>query len=326
MFDHPSDGKDGGERLLQLTQEDQPAADYSLAFHTLAAASGWNDRALRTAYRRGLRDDMKTELACRDDVMDLNMLISTSIKRDDMLRERRKAGSQAPSRCSPPLPTGTPHHLGTEDLPMEIGGSPDPSKGRRWPRRERSTPRQDHVSPNPVPKSQLCLIPIQIHHGSSPLMSTALIDSGAAGNLIDYGLVTALGLPTQRLKNPRPVTSLDGRPLGTGTITHCTSPITITISTSPPHQEKIVFHILTSLLHKVVLGIPWLCKHQPIINWSQNRIISWGSSCRETCQPLVCASTTVESPTGALQVCIPREYQEFQDVFSPSCSTQLPPH
>lgn len=71
IFDHPPEGRERGERLLQLRQGDQTATEYALTFWTVAASSGWNEPALRTLFRRGLCEEVQTELACRDDNLTL---------------------------------------------------------------------------------------------------------------------------------------------------------------------------------------------------------------------------------------------------------------
>lgn len=51
---HPPEGRGGGERLFQLQQDGQIAAQYTLTFQTVAASSGWNEPALCTLFSRGL--------------------------------------------------------------------------------------------------------------------------------------------------------------------------------------------------------------------------------------------------------------------------------
>ena len=65
MFDHPSEGADAARRLHSIYQGNRSVADYTLEFRTLAADSGWDDVALRSAYRRGLSEDLK-DLLVRD--------------------------------------------------------------------------------------------------------------------------------------------------------------------------------------------------------------------------------------------------------------------
>eukprot|EP00063_Salmo_salar_P039830 XP_014014665.1 PREDICTED: uncharacterized protein LOC106579344 [Salmo salar] len=88
IFDHPPEGRVGGERLLPLLQYDQTAAEYALTFQTVAASSGWNEPALHTLFRRGLREEVHMELACRYDNLSLDALIAMAIHLDNLLRER----------------------------------------------------------------------------------------------------------------------------------------------------------------------------------------------------------------------------------------------
>ncbi|KAI4894785.1 hypothetical protein NFI96_016327, partial [Prochilodus magdalenae] len=44
-----------GEQLLLLCQGSVPAIDQMLAFHTLAAKSSWDEKALKVAYRQSLK-------------------------------------------------------------------------------------------------------------------------------------------------------------------------------------------------------------------------------------------------------------------------------
>ncbi|KAL0148420.1 hypothetical protein M9458_056230 [Cirrhinus mrigala] len=47
---------------------------------------------------------------------------------------------------------------------------------------------------------------------------------------------------------------------------------------------------------------------------------------KSTRKVISCYSTTIESPEVQLEILIPPEYAEFQDVFSKTAATQLPPH
>jgi hypothetical protein len=59
VFDHPLEGREGSESLLQLRQEEQ-----TLMFRKVATSSGWNDPVLPTLFRRGLREEVQTLLRC----------------------------------------------------------------------------------------------------------------------------------------------------------------------------------------------------------------------------------------------------------------------
>ena len=103
VFDHPTEGSDAAGRLHAIQQGSRSVADYTLEFRTLAADSGWDDIALRSAYRRGLSEELK-DLLVRDRPTSLNELATLAHRLDDRLRERRRERAQmreGPSRKNP---------------------------------------------------------------------------------------------------------------------------------------------------------------------------------------------------------------------------------
>lgn len=84
-------------RLLTLRQPSATVSDYDYEFCILAADSGWNKAALIAAFHNGLSAQLQTELACRDEGMDLNSLISLAISLDQHVRERCCAARWLPS-------------------------------------------------------------------------------------------------------------------------------------------------------------------------------------------------------------------------------------
>ena len=103
VFDHPTEGSDAAGRLHSIQQGNRSVADYTLESRTLAADSGWDDIALRSAYRRGLSEDLK-DLLVRDRPTSLNELATLAHRLDDRLRERRRERAQlreGPSRKNP---------------------------------------------------------------------------------------------------------------------------------------------------------------------------------------------------------------------------------
>ena len=126
VFDHPSQGADAAGRLHSLQQGSQSVADNTLEFRTLAAESGWDNAALRSAYRRGLLEELK-DLLVRDHPSSLNELSTLAHRLDDRLRERRLERAQwreTPGRS-------TPIHLGTSPLRHQSSSvSPASGPGR----------------------------------------------------------------------------------------------------------------------------------------------------------------------------------------------------
>ncbi len=68
-----------GEQLFQLRQGSMPIHQYSLKFRTLAAASGWNEPSLLTAFRQGLNSRLRLHLATYDDPYGLEKFIQVAI-------------------------------------------------------------------------------------------------------------------------------------------------------------------------------------------------------------------------------------------------------
>lgn len=54
VFDHSIQPQEAANQFLSLKQGSRSVADYSIEFRVLAAGSGWNDSALRSAFSQGL--------------------------------------------------------------------------------------------------------------------------------------------------------------------------------------------------------------------------------------------------------------------------------
>ncbi|KAG1928582.1 retrotransposable element [Pimephales promelas] len=90
VFEHTTEKGDAADQLLNLTQGKETAADYALTFRTLAAQTNWVEDTLKTLFRRGLTNELQSELACRDEGKTLNEYITLAIQVDNLMRSRRK--------------------------------------------------------------------------------------------------------------------------------------------------------------------------------------------------------------------------------------------
>jgi hypothetical protein len=99
---------------------------------------------------------------------------------------------------------------------------------------------------------------------NTSLHSYALVDSGATGyGFIDENFVCHHHLPTMPLALPRILEVIYGWPISSGTITHYVD-IPMGIGGHEEHARLFV----TSLGHyPIVLGIPWLRRHNVKTNW-----------------------------------------------------------
>lgn len=74
--------------FFPLSISSRSVAQYALDFHIASAESGWDQRALQGAFFHGLSENIKDELAARDESSNLGSLISLAIHLDNRLRER----------------------------------------------------------------------------------------------------------------------------------------------------------------------------------------------------------------------------------------------
>lgn len=161
--------------------------------------------------------------------------------------------------------------------------------------------------------------------GTTSVVCSALIDSGAEGNFVDERWAIEHGLPLHELKDTPTALALDGRVLSS---IHLATAL-VSLTTSGNHQERISFFVFQSPMAPIVLGHPWLTKHNPHINWSDSSIVSWSLPCHTNC--LVSAVPSVSSLSVFQEESIvlsgvPEEYHDLRAVFSRSRAASLPPH
>jgi hypothetical protein len=82
VFDAPLPGREAARKLLQLQKDYRSVADYSMDFHTLAAESAWNQEALFDMFLHCVSEEVKDELAAREQPTDLYSLIALTIRID----------------------------------------------------------------------------------------------------------------------------------------------------------------------------------------------------------------------------------------------------
>ncbi len=155
----------------------------------------------------------------------------------------------------------------------------------------------------------------------------ALIDSGAAGNFIDISFAKAHNLPLVPCESRVAVAALDGRPLGSGRINYLTPELRL--QTGILHTESIRLFAIESPLNSVILGLPWLEKHNPRISWSSPQILQWSEFCHLHCltsSPKPSALSREEKPENKDLSELPVDYQDLSEAFSKIEALKLPPH
>ena len=190
---------------------------------------------------------------------------------------------------------------------------------------------------------------VALRHKQQTYRVTALIDSGASSNFVSQSFVQRHNIPTREKLTPTPLSSLNGEPFTSEGVTHYSTDFTMNLD---GHEEKLNFNIVPIQLYQIVLGIPWLIKHDPNILWSQNKLSF--PFCRQSCYPRQMAdwpTIHVASPAEITQLLegegnifgilaatspavtssnqhpeIPHHYSEFQDLFEKEAADKLPAH
>ncbi|KAI2667139.1 Transposon Tf2-9 polyprotein [Labeo rohita] len=289
----------GGEIRLRLFIE----------FRTLAAECRWNEEAQWDMFLHGLADRIQHEIYALDLPADLNGLIDLALRVDARLSraERRCLPARLPPGEGPPARASGNDAVGPfqDHEPMQVGRA-------RLTREERERRRSHGLclycgaaghfafSCPSSSRSTSTLLPVRLRWQRLDLHCTALLDSGAE------------------------VHALNGQTLPT--ITTITEPITLTVSGN--HCESISFYILDSPHAPVVLGHPWLIKHNPRIDWQLRSVSEWSIKCHESCLVSACPSVSeFVLQEKAADLCnVPAEYLDLKEVFSKSRAASLPPH
>ncbi|KAI2661157.1 Transposon Tf2-6 polyprotein [Labeo rohita] len=324
------------EELLQLHQGKLPIHEYILRFCTLSLTSGWNDSALLAVFRRGLNTNIRQQMAIYEDNVGLDAFLKRAVTISQHLTACETPVESAPSCTSTeePMHTDT-YHLTAQERTRRLQGglclycgAPSHLLLQCSVRPAKSTVSVGHVTNNMHTKP---LIDAVLISESNFFPVKALVDSGAADNFISSRCLEALQIPKRKSTISYRITTIQGKALDARPINSCTHPLTLQIGCF--HQESISFLILPEATVDILLGRPWLEQHNPHIRWSTGEILKWSNHCHHHClsslpqrKVISCYSTTIESPEVQLEILIPPEYAEFQDVFSKTAATQLPPH
>jgi len=182
--------------------------------------------------------------------------------------------------------------------------------------------------------------------GIQKLQTDALLDSGASACFLDEEFAKLHKFSLVKKPKPVHVEVIDGRPLSSGDVTHETKPLKVRLEN---HESSIVFNIIKTPSCPVILGLSWLDKYNPLIDWrlrkvtfptnsltmepvktmSTNKPLFIGArafmkEARHNTPLVIFATPTPEDATSTL--IIPKQYEEFKDVFEKKNADMLPKH
>ncbi|KAL0192566.1 hypothetical protein M9458_010862, partial [Cirrhinus mrigala] len=350
-FQHPESEVEVDSRLYHLRQGERSVSQCTTDFRTLAVQTQWSDAALRTAFYEGLSTRLKDELAVRELPATLEGMIQLALRVDQRMGHTTKRSTlrhrhldqpftHAVAAPSPPPPAAPEAHSSGAGEPMQIGRTSLTAAERARRYRESlcaycASPDHHHqvkrgrsssgsATIKSYPYVSRLLLQVLILMGHQRIVTTAFVDSGAAGNFIDQAYAAQLGIETEVLSQPLKITAIDGRPLNFSPVTQRTKEVHLQIDN---HFEKIHFHVTKITSPPIILGHPWLVAHDPFISWTTNRIVHWGATCQELCLQAKAGTCSGESEVPDVNLeSIPVPYRDLAEVFSRRRAALLPPH
>jgi hypothetical protein len=135
-----------------------------------------------------------------------------------------------------------------------------------------------------VPKlsTQLVLPCTLVSPSGTLVKSKSFIDSGATYDaFLDLDFARAKRFPLLPLVSPVNLVIADGRTSSAGPITHYTD-LRLTIR---GHTETLRFYVTILGRFQIILGKPWLNKHNPTVDWPNDSLTFNTHYCRKNCLP-----------------------------------------
>uniref|UniRef100_A0A8C5MFT5 CCHC-type domain-containing protein n=1 Tax=Leptobrachium leishanense TaxID=445787 RepID=A0A8C5MFT5_9ANUR len=169
-----------------------------------------------------------------------------------------------------------------------------------------------------TPMSTHLIVPLSLQWDDHTTTINAMIDSGASSCFLDTEVKQTLGIPTSPKKQPYPIQLLDGSTPQSGPVTKETIPLLVTIGEQ--FQDTLLFDIVPSPVFPAVLGLNWLRRHNPTIDWTRSTVTFNQTDCSTTSEGL-----QLQTHTAAMCADIPKAYQDLHSVFEKKGADDLPP-
>lgn len=109
-----------------------------------------------------------------------------------------------------------------------------------------------------------------------------MIDSGATAEFINQRLVDQLGLIPRKKIHPRPLYTVDGSKVKSGSVKN---EVLVTLKLGD-HLEDVILDVADIGRHDIILGLPWLGRHSPSIDWQKHRVTFASEYCSGHCIPV----------------------------------------
>jgi transposase InsO family protein len=153
----------------------------------------------------------------------------------------------------------------TSELPTSLDTQTRKPRLPKWERRLPSSYQIDAT----LSDHQLRLeVEIQTTDTARTLRLSPLLDCGASGLFISQKYVEENRIPTRKLSRAIPVLNVDGTPNDAGAITE----VADLILRYESHAERTTFAVTALGRQDMILGLPWLRRHNPEVDWKTGRV------------------------------------------------------
>jgi hypothetical protein len=292
MFGDPDLERNKTRELKALKQLTSVAA-YASEFLRLKSYIDWNDKAFYDSFYEGLQDDVKDNLVLLETrPHDLDSLIQKSQQIDIRIAERiieRKSNTHPvtprkpfqppvkstsslsfPSAKAPAYSPSSPQSMSLNTLLFSVSSIPTSLASQHGFIPLHSVLRYH-------PRLHI-IIELEIWNGKRWITTFAMIDSGAAGNFISSFYLRSFferSLPKAKAR-PYYLAMANGK--SNVVSRECLTQIKI-----QEHHEHLSLDSTILESYPIILGIPWLKRHDPWIHWSSHRITFNSPYCLSQC-------------------------------------------
>ncbi|CAJ0923308.1 unnamed protein product [Ranitomeya imitator] len=319
LYDEPNSVDQAEKNLLALCQGQDEIEIYCQKFRKWSVLTQWNECALAAIFRKGLSEALKDVMVGFPMPAGLNESMSLAIQISRRLRERKSVHHLAvlsehkpePMQCDRTLTRAErQEHRRQNGLCIYCGDSTHaisdcPKRTKRFARSATIGTLQSKF-----------LLSITLICSLSSYSVMAFVDSGAALNLMDLEFARRCGFVLEPLQCLIPLRGIDATPLAKNKPQYWTQ---LTMCMAPAHQEDIRFLVLHNLHDVVVLGLPWLQVHNPVLDLKSMSVSSWGCQRVHGDVPFLSISSSTPSE-------VPEFLSDYRDVFDEPKSNALHPH
>ena len=160
----------------------------------------------------------------------------------------------------------------------------------------------------------------EVGQGDNTVQTKAMIDSGATSCFIDIQFCRNRGFELIRKQRPITVEVIDGREISSGAITH-EARLRLSIA---GQTEETIFDVMKLGHNDLVLGIPWLERTNPKIDWVSKTVHRAEATTTTVAADIKSQQKSDAKPTAFMGV--PEKYRKFIHLFEKGVAERLPPH